>query len=390
MFRKEIEDHLRERILPFWMGLKDDEYGGYCGYMDFDLKVDKKAEKGCILNSRILWFFSTCALLLKDDKYLLYADHAYEFMKKAFIDEKNGGVFWSVTYDGKKLDTMKHTYCQAFAIYGLSAYYKASGNEESREEALRLSRVIEEKCRDKEGYLEAFNEDFTPASNEKLSENGVLAERTMNTLLHVFEAYTELLDATGSSDMKERLKEMLSIFKDRMYNPGKHRQEVFFDLNYNSLIDLISYGHDIETAWLIDRGLEVLGDDLWSKKMAPLIHDLADNILKNAFDGHSLPQECEDGKVNEDRVWWVQAETVNGFLNEYLKDRSHEEYRDAVLSEWEYIKEYVVDKRPGGEWFSQLDKDGKPYREKPTVEPWKCPYHNGRMCLEVIRRNVDF
>ena len=390
MFRKEIEEHLKNHILPFWMGIKDEDNGGFYGYMDFDLNLDKNAVKGCILNSRILWFFSTCAFLLKDDAYLEYASHAYEFLKKVFIDKKEGGVFWSVTYDGKPLDTSKHTYCQAFAIYGLAAYYRVSKNEESIKIASMLARVIEEKCRDREGYLEAFNADFTPASNEKLSENGVIAERTMNTLLHVFEAYTELYDVTGDKETAERMKEILSIFKDRMYNPAKHRQEVFFDRDYKPLLDLISYGHDIETAWLIDRGLEVLHDKEWCAKMAPLTADLADNILKNAFDGHSLPQECEDGKVNEDRVWWLQAETVNGFLNEYLKDRSREEYKTALLAEWEYIKQNVVDKRQGGEWYSQLDGDGKPYKDKPAVEPWKCPYHNGRMCLEVIRRNVDF
>ncbi len=391
MFREEVESHLRECIIPFWKKLKDDEYGGYYGFMDFDLKLDKKAEKGCILNSRILWFFSTCAYLLHDDECLGYARHAYEFMKKAFIDRKNGGVYWSVTYDGKPLDTTKHTYCQAFAIYGLSAYYRASKEEESIGIATMLARIIEEKCRDNGGYLEAFNQDFAPASNEKLSENGVMAERTMNTLLHVFEAYTEFYDAAAKKDIADRLREMLTIFKDKMYNPAKHRQEVFFDRDYNSLIDLISYGHDIETAWLIDRGLEVLGDDEYAAMLAPMTSDLADNILHTAFDGHSLPQECEDGAVNEDRVWWVQAETVNGFLNEYLKDPDKNgEYKTALLSEWEYIKDKVVYKAEDGEWYSQLDKDGAPYKDKPVVEPWKCPYHNGRMCLEVVRRDVRF
>lgn len=390
MFRDEIEDHLKNKLLPFWMGLKDEENGGFYGYMSHDLKVDKKAVKGCILNSRILWFFSTAALLLEDSRYLKYADQAFDFMKSAFVDKKEGGVFWSASFDGTPVDTTKHTYCQAFAVYGLAAYYRASGKEESLELASSLVRVIEEKCRDKDGYLEAFNADFTPASNEKLSENGVIAERTMNTLLHVFEAYTELYDAAGDPELAERMKEMLSIFKDRMYNPEKHRQEVFFDRDYRSLIDLISYGHDIETAWLIDRGLEVLGDREWSERLSPMTSDLAENILRTAFDGHSLPQECEDGNINEDRVWWVQAETVNGFLNEYLKRPDRKEYREAALCEWAYIREYVDDKRPGGEWYSQLDRDGRPYTEKPEVEPWKCPYHNGRMCLEVIRRKVDF
>lgn len=389
MFREEIERHLRDCIIPFWKGMKDDEYGGYCGYMDFDLNADRKADKGCILNSRILWFFSTCAMLTDDKECLSYARHAFEYLKKAFIDRENGGVYWSVSFDGKPVDTTKHTYCQAFAVYGLSAYYRASHDEESLKTARLLADIIEERCRDREGYLEAFDKYFRPGSNDKLSENGVMAERTMNTLLHVFEAYTELYLADPREDTADRLREMLDIFADRMYNPSKHRQEVFFDHDYGTLLDLTSYGHDIETAWLIDRGLEVLGDDEYKKKLAPMTADLADNILHTAFDGHSLPQECEKGLVNEDRVWWVQAETVNGFLNEYLKDRSREEYREALLSEWEYIKEYVIYRKKGGEWYSQLDRDGKPYRDKPVADAWKCPYHNGRMCLEVIRREAD-
>ena len=400
MFREEVEKHLRDSLIPFWKRLKDDENGGYYGFADFGLNVDKKAEKGCILNSRILWFFSACAVLLRDKSCLAYADHAYEFLKKHFADTAKGGLFWSVDYKGEPLDTTKHTYCQAFAIYGLSAYYEAGGNIESIDTAGALIDLIEERCRDKDGYLEAFARDFSPALNDKLSENGVIAERTMNTLLHVFEAYTEYYRVTeGISEAKTvsrrdkvalHMKEQLTVFRDRMYNPAKHRQEVFFDRDYHSLLDLISYGHDIETAWLIDRGLEVLGDAGISEALAPMTADLADNILHTAFDGHSLPMECENGEVNDKRIWWVQAETVNGFMNEYQKDGSKTEYKDAVLAEWEYIKTRVLYKEKGGEWYSELYEDGRPDDRMPAVSPWKCPYHNGRMCLEVIRRNIDY
>ena len=112
-------------------------------------------------------------------------------------------------------------------------------------------------------------------------------------------------------------------------------------------------------------------------------------VYKTAFDGHSLAQECEKGIVNEDRVWWVQAEAVNGFLNGYQHDKSRTEYLQAAGAEWKYIKEKMIDPRENSEWYWLLDKNGRPYPEKPIVEPWKCPYHNGRMCMEVIRRNID-
>ena len=211
----------------------------------------------------------------------------------------------------------------------------------------------------------------------------------MNTLLHVYEAYTGLYEVTKSDYIADRLREMLTIFKDKMYNPEKHRQEVFFFFFFSPLLDLISYGHDIETAWLIDRGIEVLDDDGLKAAYGDITCDLADNILHNAFDGNSLAQECEAGVVNEDRVWWVQAEAVNGFINEYLKDPSKTEYKDAAVAQWEYIKKNFIYKE-GGEWYNQLDKSGKPYGNMPVVGPWKCPYHNGRMCLEVIRRGIEF
>jgi mannobiose 2-epimerase len=179
---------------------------------------------------------------------------------------------------------------------------------------------------------------------------------------------------------------IMDTFAEKVYNPKLHRQEVFFDVNMNSILDLHSYGHDIETAWLIDRGVEILGEKAYKDKMDPITKDLTAQIYKVAFDGHSLKNECEKGIVDTSRIWWVQAETVIGFLNGYEKDPSKEEYRKAAENVWEYIKEYIWDKREGGEWFWKVDDNGKPSGDMPIVEPWKCPYHNGRMCLEVIRR----
>ena len=190
-----------------------------------------------------------------------------------------------------------------------------------------------------------------------------------------------------NEEVADRLRWIMDIFLEKMYNPALHRQEVFFDADYNTLIDLHSYGHDIETAWLIDRGIEVLGDAEYEAKMSPMTKDLTQNIYNVAFDGHSLSNECERGVVNTLRVWWVQAETVVGFINGYEKSPEKKEYLEAAKAQWEYIKEYILDKREGSEWYSEVDIDGKPSTKKPIVEPWKCPYHNGRMCFEVIRRN---
>lgn len=389
MMVEEVKEHLLHTIIPFWKNLRDNEHGGYYGWLGYDLALDKKAVKGCILNSRITWFFANAYTLLKDESLLDEAKHGFAFMKDYCFDKENGGIYWSITYDGKPEDTTKHTYNQAFCIYALSSYYEASKDEEALAMAKELFHIIEEKCTDEVGYLEAFNREFHLIENDKLSENGVIADKTMNTLLHVFEAYTELYRVSKDAEVKKRLEWILDTIADKIYNPKLHRQEVFFDKNYNSILDLHSYGHDIETAWLLNRGVDVLGEEAYQKKMGPIIDDLTAQVYKVAFDGHSLANECEKGVVNTHRIWWVQAETVIGFLNGYQRNPEKKEYLEAAKSEWQFIKDYVIDKREGSEWFWEVDENGKPYPDRPIVEPWKCPYHNGRMCIEVIRRDID-
>ncbi len=386
------KDNLTKKILPFWESLKDEENGGYYGYMGFDLKIDKEAVKGCILNSRIMWFFANAAVTLNDESIMPYAKHAYDFMKKNCVDYENGGVFWSVKYNGEPEDTTKHTYNQAFSIYALSSYADAvkhfNGDEKEAEEALKLAfeleKNIETRMKDDKGYLEAFKINFEPESNEKLSENGVMAEKTMNTLLHVFEAYTELYRVTKDAATAEHLRWIFDIFEKKVYNPKLHRQEVFFDKDWNSIIDLHSYGHDIETSWLMDRGCEVLGDAKVTATIDPISTDLADKIYNRAYVNHSLLNECEKGVDNTTRIWWVQAETVLGFLNAYRKT-NEERYLAAAEDVLNYILTKLTDPRDGSEWYWCLDENDKPVTEKPIVEPWKCPYHNGRMCMEIIK-----
>jgi len=405
----EIIREFRDKVTPFWKSLADFDYGGFYGLLDWNLKLDKQAVKGCILNSRILWFFSSAYKYFKDPECLRYAQHAYEFMRDCCVDTERGGVYWSVTYDGKPEDTIKHTYNQAFAIYALSAYYDVSGDKEALGLAMRLYDVIEEKCRDEEGYLEAFTVDFEPAGNDKLSENGVEAGRTMNTLLHVYEAYSELYRVTGNEDVREKLLFALDIFRDKMYNPEKKRLEVFFDKDYNTLIDLHSYGHDIEAAWLIERGIEIMqqnsiefaGDELsddiiekYRREFSEITDEFRYHIYTEAFDGHSINTECEAGKVLDKKVWWVQVEGMLGFYSGYQKGEAqlHPEadYLGATKALWEYIKEHFIDKREGSEWFEDLHPDGTPVEGLAIVQPWKCPYHTGRMCFELMRRGADF
>lgn len=388
MDKQQFQKHLSESLIPFWNKLEDNENGGFYGYMDGNLTIDKNAEKGVILNSRILWFYSAAYSLLGDKELLAKATHAYKFLKDYCYDKRRGGVYWSVTCDGKPVDTTKHTYNQAFAIYALSEYYMASGDGDGLTLAYDLFRIIEEKCRDKEGYLEAFSIDFTPDdNNDKLSENGVIAGRTMNTLLHVLEAYTNLYRADHYEPVADKLKEIVDIFEAKVFDREKRRMLVFFDLDYNSLIDLYSYGHDIETSWLLDKAADVLNDSEYTAKIHAMTNVLADEVKKHAYSEseHALYNECENGVDDRKKVWWVQAESVVGFYNAYEKMPDRTDYEKTSSEIFSFILDKLVDQRCG-EWYENILEDGTPDLSRGMVHQWKCPYHNGRMCVEMCKR----
>lgn len=378
----EMKTHLAEKILPFWENLADDKNGGFYGYVNQDLTVEKDAHKGCILNSRILWAFATAARVLKDERYLAYARRALDFMSR-FEDRDQGGVFWSVTADGQPLDKTKHTYCQAFAIYGLAAYVRATGDRAALDKAMALFHVIEDHCTDAGGYGEAYKPDFSPESNEKLSENGVMASRTMNTLLHVLEAYAELYRACPDEEVRAAGITCLERFLHVMYSADARRLEVFYDADYRSLLDMQSYGHDIEGSWLIWDAVETLVPEGERAPYRDMCAVLADAVYERAWTDHGLENECVDGEVNHLRIWWVQAETVLGFSNA-CKLTGEERYQRAVEDEWAYIQRVIVDPREGSEWFWCTDENGVPTPGEPIVEEWKCPYHNSRMVLRMI------
>lgn len=383
-FKDEITSELY-RIMSFWNDLKDEENGGFYGYVSQDLEIDKNAEKGAILHSRIMWFYSNVYLVLKEKSALSYAKHAYEFFKSRLLDTEFGGVYWMVDFKGNPTDDMKHTYNQAFAIYALSSYYLASGEKEALQLAYKIFNLIESKCTDKYGYMEAFDRSWKEIENDKLSEDGYMASKTMNTLLHVIEAYTELYRTEKNPMVGAKLKKALLMCEEKVYDKNEHILGVFFDKEMNLISDIYSFGHDIEAAWLLDLACKTLGDDGVSEKISYMLDEIAEMVKKTAFDGKALNNQRLRGEVDATRIWWVQAESVVGFLNAYQRT-GNKEYLDAALLNWDYIKENICDKRKNSEWFWAVDQNGVPISGKPIVEPWKCPYHNGRMCMEVIKR----
>lgn len=383
--KNECKNELTKRIIPFWNALRDDENGGFYGFMDNKLKVNKKADKGVILNSRILWFYSSAYKALGEQELLDNAEHAYKFLKDHCYDKKYGGVYYMMTFDGKASDAMKHTYNQAFAIYALSTYYIASGDKEALALAYELFNTIETKCVDEYGYVEAFSRTWKPAKNDVLSENGIDAEKTMNNVLHLIEAYTVLLEADRNEKVRKRLMYLLGITKNKIFDKENNKLLVFFDKEWNVLGDIHSYGHDIEATWLIDRACEVIADRELEAEWRNINLRIAENIYNIAFVDGALNNERDGKKIDGKRVWWVQAETVVGFTNAYMQS-GDKKYLKAAEETMDWIKTYQVDTRENSEWWGEVDHKGKPMKTVEMVNPWKCPYHNGRMCLEIMNR----
>ncbi len=389
--KAEIQKELENHIIPFWDALCDYERGGFYGFVSYGLKTDKNAPKGVILHSRILWFYSNCYLVLRKKEYLDKAAHCFDFLRKHCVDREYSGVYWMMNADGSVNDSMKHTYCQAFFIYAMSSYYDASGDKEALELALNIFETVEKKCVDSVAYLEAQSREFELIENDALSENGLMADKTMNTVLHLIEAYTELYRVSRNEKVLERLIFQLKLTYDRIYDKDGSKLLVFFDKEMNVIGDIHSYGHDIEATWLLDRACDVIADGRSEdfvklrEKISVMNRKIVRNIAGIAFKEGSVLNERENDKINTWRIWWVQAESVVGFLNAYQR-YGDSEYENISRSVWNYIKEKIIDRREGGEWYSQVDENGTPADFKPAVDPWKCPYHNGRMCLEVIER----
>lgn len=389
MIIEEVKKELTGHIIPFWNKLRDDENGGFYGFMSYDLKLDKQADKGVILHARILWFYSKAYITLGDKTLLDNARHAYEFIKNHCIDYEYGGVYWMMNYKGEPADTMKHTYNIAFAIYALSCYYNASGDKEALELAYKLFHDIENNTLDEYGYREAFDRQWNLVSNDALSENGLHADKTMNAILHLIEAYTELYKADHNEEVAKRLKFQLGQMRDIVYTPETNALKVFFDTKFDLVGDIHSFGHDIEAIWLMDLACETLGDEELKKQFAEMDLKISHNIQNIALDNGALNNERENDKIDKKRVWWVEAESVVGFINAY-QHSGEKKFLESARSVWEYIKAEIIDKREGSEWYAEVSYDHKPHDWKEIVGPWKCPYHNGRMCMEVIKRGVDF
>jgi len=389
MNKQEVEKMARENILPFWQGMTDMENGGFYGEADFYGRINKAADKGCILNSRILWTFSAAYRMFADKTYSTCAAHAYNFLSSSFFDKEHGGLYWLVDKKGSPLNTKKQFYNIAFGIYALSEYYQACGDKSSLELALSLFDMAEKYGLDAKdgGYTEACTREWNDINDLRLSSKEINCPKSMNTNLHVLEAYTNLARASSNERVRKALEDILRITLDKIVN-SNWRFELFFDMNWRSLSKDISYGHDIEGSWLIyEASLAAGNENLISeaKHTAIKIADLVYNTAIDHENGGLLSGCNEAGEISRKKEWWPQAEAVVGFYNAY-ELTGEKKYSDAADSIWEFIKKYFADSA-NGEWHNELYSDNKPDTSMPKAGFWKCPYHNARACFEIIRRN---
>lgn len=390
--KREMQDVLQQNILRFWLDkMQDRERGGFYGRMDGHGRLHADAEKGAILNARILWAFSAAYRVLGDREYLEAAQRARQYLVEHFIDPDYGGVYWSVDCEGKPLDTKKQFYAIGFALYGLSEFARATGDGEALEQAINLYRCIEEHALDHEynGYIEAQTRDWQPMADMRLSDLDANYPKSQNTHLHIIEPYTNLYRIWKSAELEASLRNLIDIFTDRILNPETHHLDLFFDMDWKRGAGALeSYGHDIECSWLIHEAALVLGDAEVLKKVEPIVRMVAKASEKGLHADGSMVHEAnlDTGYVDGDLHWWVQAEAVVGFFNlwQHFTDEAALEKANHC---WQYIKDNLIDYE-NGEWYWSRRKDGSLNLDDDKAGFWKCPYHNSRMCLEIMERTV--
>jgi len=385
----EVKNELVNNILPFWSGkMIDTRDGGFYGRVDGSGHVYTEADKGCVLNARILWTFSAAYRILKDPEYLKAAGRAKDYLLTHFFDKEFGGVFWLLDHIGNMKDGKKQIYAQAFAIYGLTEYYRITKDEVCLDKAIGLFRLIEKYSYDVklEGYFEAFSREWGELDDLRLSTKDANEKKTMNTHLHVLEAYTNLFRVWKDDLLKTRLRKLIDVFTDKIVNNRTFNLNMFFDEEWNDKTDLVSYGHNIESSWLIFEAAMVLGDETIINKVKDICLRIAEASEKGLMDDGSMIYEkfFNSDHIDSDRHWWVQAETVLGFLNAYYMSRK-EKFLEHSLSAWRFIAGHIVDTK-NGEWFWSVDKDLQPNIKDDKAGFWKCPYHDSRMCMEIIER----
>ncbi len=387
--RQEFERELTGNILPFWMTKAVDRvHGGFHGTVTNDLRVDDTVPRAAVVCARALWTFSAAFRRFGDPAYVATAKWAYDDLMRTFWDPEHGGVYWLVDSDGRPVSDRKLFYAQAFAIYGLSEYFRATSEKDALECAMGLFQLLEQHGHDavRGGYIEGCSRDWGSLSDMRLSPDEPHARKSMNTSLHLLESFTSLLRVSDDPPLRRRHRELIELFIQRIVDPNTGHLRLFFDDAWRSLAESVSFGHDIEASWLLTEAANVQGDADLAAAARESALDLAEAVLQEGVDadGSLFGASGPHGIVGTHKDWWPQAEAVIGFHNAFELS-GDPRFRQRARESWDYIRNHFVDRTRGG-WFARLHQDGTPDPTSVKVGPWNCPYHSARLCLEMMTR----
>lgn len=386
-FKQQLENELTDNILNFWVKeVYDPKQKMFIGRISNEGEKFHEAPLSAVFVSRIMWTFAAAYRVYPNNVYKNMADEAFLVLLENFWDQENGGISWSVFPNGKPENTKKQFYAQAFFIYALSEYYIAFKIEKAKQIAVSVFMLLEKYAYDTEfgGYIEAKTADWKDISDQRLSPKDLDVKKSMNTHLHILEAYTNLSRIYNNKQVKEQLEHLIRIFLDKIIDSKTGHLILFFDDDWTVRSKINSYGHNIESTWLLYEAAKELGN-------LEIIEELKRVILKitkiTAEEGLAknggIYYEKDGIQLIEHFHWWVQAEAVLGFFNAWQISKT-EKYLQLSSGGWEFIQENIIDKK-NGEWFWGVDEKLKPLEED-KINTWKAPYHNARMCLEMIRR----
>lgn len=387
-YKNEMQHELHN-ILSYWINYTiDEKNGGFIGRIDNDNNIDEKAPKGSVLNSRILWSFSSAYNITKNEQYLKMAERAYKYISNYFIDREFGGVYWTVDHTGKPLDTKKQIYALSFAVYGLSEYFKSSHDEDAKRLAIELYETIVEHSYDKKngGYIEALTREWKELDDLRLSAKDANEKKSMNTHLHVLEGFANLYLIWPDETLKQRIIELINIFLDHIIDAETNHLLLFFDEQWDRRGNIHSYGHDIEAAWLIQEAAEGIGDEALIEKIklrsVKIVEAATEGLDKDG--GLWYEYDADKKHLIREKHSWPQAEAMVGYFNAWQITKE-ESYLERSLKSWEFVKKYILNKYKG-EWYWGVTDNYSFMPGQDKVGLWKCPYHNTRACIEILKR----
>ena len=377
-----------DRLCSWWKAhAVDKKKGGFYGQIAQNGEAVEDAHRGGVYIARILWFFSTAAVHSGQESDAAMALRARDYLLGHFVDTQYGGIYWQVDAEGQAVNKRKQGYAQAFAIYGLAAHFSINGDKRSLKHALALFDLLETHFCDNEqgGYWEAFGRDWNVIEDVRLSEQDVNAPKTMNTHLHILEAYTQLYRIAPLPRVGAALAKLIELHNTKIYRADIGHLRLFWQADWQDISEDVSFGHDIEASWLLCEAANVLGDeDIIAVTQGTALH-LAHTCLVEAMGpaGEIFNERnLGTGHVDRTRIWWAQAEALVGFLNAYQLT-GDADYLVQVDGMWRFITKTIISEGHEWNWFSRLDTDKvSPYQ----TGHWKACYHNGRAMLECIER----